>query len=145
MQKVIAVLCGCCCVALLVTAVVSPRTRVHHEASSAYTAALDQAVERLEKGGRAVLGATAVMMNATEPAVTAQGAATSDGRYTCDTYNATQPTCQGAVCPTHTADPNGHTCRAAYTCQMATCQTYDPQSVTCDPNRADCAVQHTTE
>jgi hypothetical protein len=94
------------------------------------------------------------MMNATAPPVVAQtSSATFDGRYTCDTYAPNFPTCQPGHpdCPfagvTHTADPNGHTCRAQYTCQMATCQTYDSQAYTCDPNRPDCrpATGHTTE
>ena len=153
MRKLIQVLCACCCVAVVTAVLASRPVRIHHESSSAFPTALQAAVDRLENGGRAVMGATAVMMNATAPAVVAQNSpVTFDGRYTCETYSPNFPTCQqGPACPfaglTHTADPNGHTCRAQYTCQMVTCQTYDHQAMTCDPNQPICRppTGHTTE
>ena len=151
MQRVIAVLCGCCCVALLVTALTTPQPRVRHESSSAFTVALESAVGRLENGGRAALGATAVMMNATAPAVVAQGTPTFEGytcqTATCNTYNPQQPTCDrgNPMClppgATHTAEPppynhtcEGQTCDGSFTCDF----TADPRSETCDAANTVC-------
>lgn len=151
MRKRIAFLCGCFCVAVIFVVLATPEPKVHHAGSSAFTAALDAAVTRLEHGGRAVTGATAVVMNATAPAVVAQGTQTYDAytceAATCDTYNPQVPTCdaQNPACRppggVHTTEPppynhtcEGQTCDGSFTCDF----TADPRAPTCDAARTDC-------
>jgi hypothetical protein len=150
MQKVIAVLCGCCLVALTVTAVLTPQPKVHHADSTAYTAALSSAVDRLEHSNRTVLGATAILLNAAAPAALAQGAPTFEGYTcqapTCDTYNPQRPTCErtNPICSgsgVHTTEPppydhtcQGQTCDGSFTCDF----TADPRAPTCDAANTSC-------
>jgi hypothetical protein len=145
MKKVIGLLLAPVCVVFIFSLLAAPQPRIQHQDSSAFQAALQQAINRLEGGGKTLLGGTAT------PVQAGPMTPTYDGRYTCDTYNPAYPTCEPAVCNTypHTADPAGHTCVAGeYTCQMATCDTYDPQQLTCDVYRnTQCGApnQHTTE
>jgi hypothetical protein len=107
---------------------------------------LQQAVYRLEGGGKMLLAGTAT------PVVAAPQQYTYDGRYTCETYDPAMYTCDAGLpdCQTgieHTADPQSHTCSDEwYTCEVATCDTYDPLMVTCDPNDPCCTTcPHTQE
>lgn len=146
MKKVIALLLGPVCALFIISLLAAPQLRVQHQGSTAFETGLQQAIERLEGGGKTFLAGTAtpVQANPLTP--------TYDGRYTCDTYNPVYPTCdrQLPACNiAHTANPVGHTCVAGeYTCQMATCDTYDAQQYTCDVYKnAQCGSpgQHTTE
>ncbi|GEM_PF-2647917 len=148
MKKAISFLICSILIAAVASMFIAPQVHVQHQGSSAFKMALNQAVDRLENGGRIILAGTATP-------VAAQVLPTYDGRYTCDTYNipgtetcdAANPMC--GISGAHTSDPMGHTCVVdAYTCQMSTCDTYDSQQFTCDANNADCtsaAGGHTTE
>lgn len=143
-RRAIGFLLGPICAALLVSLLVTPQPRPHHEDSSAFQTALQQAVDRLESGGRLLLAGTAT------PVLAGVQQPTYDGRYTCDTYEVTMLTCDpaGGLCPAHTSDPQGHTCVAGeYTCDLPTCDTYDPQQLTCDTNDPACGgpALHTFE
>jgi hypothetical protein len=140
-KRVIALLLGPLCALLVIGIFVAPQPRMQHDGSSAFNLALQQAIDRLEDGGKVVLAGTATPVKA-DPMQP-----TFDGGYTCETYEPSFPTCDlAAGCLAHTADPQGHTCmQGEYTCQMATCDTYDPQMETCDPNSPMCNMPHTTE
>jgi hypothetical protein len=155
MKRMILALCGCCFVALVVTALFTPQPRVHHQNSAAFGTALSAAVDRLEKGGKAVAGATAVVMNATAPQAVAQVQPTFEPTPACQptvigptcepvpdcaptsvflcppTSSPTLPTCDPHVV---TCDPQGLTCGTGPTCNgQLTCQgTCDPHQATCD-------------
>jgi hypothetical protein len=151
MRKSVSALLGLAVVAVAGSALLVPQERVHHESSSAFNASLNAAVDRLENGARAALGATSVLMNATPaladaaarsiPRPTLQGQVTCDPqKYTCEDYRHTMEVAQG------------HTCDGDFTCQVfpgSTCDTYDPNSFTCDPHIPDCTgpvpPQHTFE
>ncbi len=144
MKKVIALFLCPLCALLVVGLFAASQTKVQHQGSSAFNVALQQAVDRLEDGGKAVLAGTAT------PVQAAPLVPTYDGRYTCQTYDPAYTTCDRVQCNyQHTADPAGHTCVAGeYTCQMATCDTYDAQKYTCDVYKnPQCGApnQHTTE
>ena len=144
MKKAIGLLLGSVCTVFLISLLLAPQPKIQHQESSAFGLALNQAVQRLEGGGKLFLAGTATpvaaQQNGTEP--------TFDGAYTCDTFQIAgaftcdpgDPNCPGAGLP-HTADPEGHTCGVGlngYTCQFATCETYDPQAFTCDPFNPQC-------
>lgn len=141
MKKAMGLLLVPLCTVVMVSLFITPQPKIQHQDSSAFQLALQQAVNRLEGGGKLLLAGTATPAAAVEPIPT------YDGGYTCETYDAAMMTCDPqAGCLEHTADPAGHTCvNEMYTCQVATCDTYDPMMETCDPNSADCAVPHTTE
>ncbi len=144
MKKAITLLLVPLCTVVLLSLLVTPQSRIQHQDSSAFKMALQQAVDRLEGGGKLLLAGTATPV----AAAGVQQEATYDGRYTCETYEPAYPTCDPgpAGCVDHTADPQGHTCwDELYTCQAVTCDTYDPLMVTCDPNNADCVFPHTSE
>ena len=141
MKKAITFFLASLCTVIVLSLFVTPQSRIQHQDSSAFKMALQQAVDRLEGGGKLLLAGTAT------PVAASPAQPTHDGRYTCETYDASLLTCDAqAGCADHTADPQGHTCRdEMYTCQAATCDTYDPLMATCDPNSAECAAPHTTE
>ncbi|HYM81956.1 MAG TPA: hypothetical protein VEY91_11190 [Candidatus Limnocylindria bacterium] len=144
MRKSRLILAAVGCAAFLAL-LITPQTRIHHQASTAFTASLDAAVHGLETGTRTAVGATAIMMNASAPDAIAgpAGSVTFNGQYTCATYANTGPGCPAPF----TASPGIHTCANAYTCQRFTCDTYDPKQNTCDPNSPACPLrqQHTVE
>ena len=129
------------CAVVILSLLVTPQSRIQHQDSSAFTMALQQAVDRLEGGGKILLAGTVT------PVVAAPLECTTDGGYTCDTYDPLMTTCDPAAgCAGLTVDPQGLTCRdEMYTCQVATCDTYDMRMATCDHNSAECAAQHTLE
>jgi hypothetical protein len=141
MRKAMGLLLVPLCAVVVLSLLTAPQSRIQHQDSSAFKVALQQAVDRLEGGGKLLLAGTATPAAAIVPVVT------YDGGYTCETYDVGRMTCDPAAgCLEHTADPQGHTCsNEMYTCQVATCDTYDPMMETCDPNNAACAVPHTSE
>jgi hypothetical protein len=151
LKKAIGFVLGPVCVVLLVSLLITPQTKSLHEDSSAFQVALDQAVARLEGGGKALLAGTAT------PVVAAPAECTWDpDSYTCDTYEPAgfftcepaQQTCDVSCIPPHTADPIGLTCKGgppAYTCDFATCETYDMQVMTCDHNNPQCGPVETSD
>lgn len=143
MKRAIGFLLSPICAVLLLSLLVTPQTKTDFEDSSAFQVALQQAVDRLEGGGKLLLAGTA-----TPVAAKSEPVPTYDGRYTCETYDIALATCDPAMpgCLPHTSDPQGHTCIAGeYTCDLPTCETYDAQMFTCDPNAAACVWPHTTE
>ena len=140
MKKAIGLLIVPLCAVVILSLLVTPQSRIQHQDSSAFTMALQQAVDRLEGGGKVLLAGTATPVAAAPLECTSQ-------EYTCETYEPSMPTCDVAGgCPAHTVDPQAVTCHdEMYTCQVATCDTYDPQMVTCDHNQANCNFPHTTQ
>jgi hypothetical protein len=140
-KKVIGIIIGSVCTVFVLSLLIAPQPKIHHQDSSAFGLALDLAVGRLE-GARDVLAT-----GTATPAGAQVSNPTFDGAYTCETFevaggaitcDAGDPACPGAGLP-HTADPLGHTCvSGAYTCEVMTCDTYDPQALTCDAFNPQC-------
>lgn len=144
MKKVIGVLLFSLCTVALLSLIFAPHSKIDHQSSSAFEAALNVAIDRLESGGRTIIVGSATPVAAAALQATYDNGYTCDAA-TCDTYDATYLTCD-RINPTcagngHTYEPSpynhtceGYTCNAAHTCDF----TADPRAETCDAANGEC-------
>jgi hypothetical protein len=145
-KKAIGILFCSLCAVVFLALIIAPHPKIQHQGSSAFDAALDAAVAKLEHGGTVILNRSATPAAAVPLQITSDNGYTCDAN-TCDTYEAQYATCDriDPICRGngHTFEPppfnhtcEGYTCDGAHTCDV----TADPRAETCDAANIDCTA-----